>query len=116
MSNSDKDSIPLETTCAAVKELLDTRIDFLLLDCREPDEHELVKIDGSTLLPMGQLSDRLGELESHRQRHIIVHCHHGVRSLRVANWLKDQGFIMVQSMAGGIDAWAQEIDPSINRY
>jgi rhodanese-related sulfurtransferase len=110
------DSLPLETDCRTVKSRLDGGEDFLLLDCREADEHALVSIRGAILLPMSQLVDRVGELEPHRQRAIVVHCHHGGRSLRVAAWLRQQGFPLAQSMCGGIDRWAEEIDRSLPRY
>jgi rhodanese-related sulfurtransferase len=106
----------MEIDCRTVKEMLDAGGDFLLLDCRETDEHAKVAIAGATLLPMSEITDRLGELEPHRQRRIVVHCHHGGRSLRVADWLRQQGFAQTQSMTGGIDRWATEIDPSVPRY
>ena len=62
------------------------------------------------------LADRIADLEPHRQREIIIHCHHGGRSLRVANWLRRNGFEGARSMAGGIDQWSLQIDPSIPRY
>lgn len=108
--------IPLEIDCRTVKGLLDKRGDFLLLDCRETDEYQAVCIEGASHIPMTELMARVGELEPHREKHIVVHCHHGGRSLRVTNWLRQQGFAQVQSMAGGIDAWAQEIDLSLPRY
>ena len=108
--------IPLETDCSATKALLDAGGDFLLLDCREPDEHAMVHIEGAKLLPMGELADRVSELEPHREHAIVVHCHHGGRSLRVARWLREQGYPRVQSMAGGVDRWATEIDPQLPRY
>ena len=110
------DQIPLEVTVQDVKSLQESGADFLLLDCREPNEYETAKFEGSTLLPMSEISDRVGELEEHRDSHIIVHCHHGGRSLRVTNWLRGQGFEKVQNMAGGIDQWSQEIDDSVPRY
>jgi rhodanese-related sulfurtransferase len=109
-------SLPIETDCAAVKALLDKSADFLLLDCREEDEYATARIDGALLLPMSELQDRVGELDPHKARHVVVHCHHGGRSLRVAAWLRQQGFPHAQSMAGGIDHWAQSIDPRIPRY
>lgn len=108
--------IPLEIDCRSVKTLLDEGRDFLLLDCREPDEFKTVNIAGASLLPMTELMARVDELEPYRDKSIVVHCHHGGRSLRVTNWLRQQGFASVQSMAGGIDQWAQEIDPSLPRY
>ena len=89
---------------------------FLLLDCREPDEHALTRIEGAVLIPMRTIPERLAELEPRRGDRIVVHCHHGVRSLRVARFLRERGFAAAQSMAGGIEAWALEIDPSLPRY
>jgi rhodanese-related sulfurtransferase len=108
--------LPLEVTCAQVKARLVAQDQFLFVDCREPEEHRLVAIAGTLLIPMSELQNRLSELESHRQADIIVHCHHGGRSLRVANWLRQQGFPKAQSMAGGIDQWAIEIEPGMLRY
>src|SRR5262245_5378692 len=108
--------VPLEISCQAVKAQLDAGDDFLLLDCREQDEHDLVHIRAAMLLPMSQLLDRAAELDSHRGRHVVVLCHHGGRSRRVAKWLRDQGFATAQSLAGGIDQWAAEVDPALPRY
>jgi len=108
--------LPLEITCQATKAKLDAGDDFLLLDCREADEYAVAKIDGARLLPMSEIQQRLAELEPDRQRHIVVHCHHGGRSLRVAQWLRQQGFTSVQSMSGGIDGWSLQIDSSVPRY
>lgn len=108
--------LPIEVDCATVKKRLDAGDDFWFIDCREPGEYETCKIAGATLVPMSQLADRAAELEPHRHREIIVHCHHGGRSLRVANWLRKNGFEKARSMAGGIDQWSLEIDPSVPRY
>ncbi|MFN3151161.1 rhodanese-like domain-containing protein [Bremerella sp.] len=113
---SEETSLPIETTCLDVQELKNQNADFVLLDCREQNEFDLVRIDGSTLIPMSEIQDRIAELEAHRQRHIVVHCHHGGRSMRVTQWLRQQGFPKVQNMAGGIHAWAQDIDPSMPTY
>jgi adenylyltransferase/sulfurtransferase len=114
--SSTSANLPLETDCKSVKAKLDARHVFLLLDCREPDEHQTVNIQGAKLLPMSELMTRVGEIESWKGKEIVVHCHHGGRSLKVTNWLRQQGFPKVQSMAGGIDQWAVEIDPSLPRY
>ena len=87
-----------------------------MLDCREQSEYDAVRIPGATLLPMSQLTTRAAELEPQRGKHIVVHCHHGGRSMRVAQWLRQNGFDQTQSMAGGIHQWAVEIDPSLPTY
>lgn len=108
--------VPLEIDCPSVKSKLDAGDQFLFIDCRETSEYDAVKIEGATLLPMSEMAERVGELEEHRESEIIIHCHHGGRSLRVANWLRQQGFSTAQSMAGGIDVWAVEIEPGMLRY
>lgn len=108
--------IPLEVDCKTVKQKLDSGADFLLLDCREKDEFDTVNIAGAVLVPMSEIQARVGELEGHKGREVIVHCHHGGRSMRVAMWLRGQGFTQAKSMAGGIDDWALTIDPSLVRY
>lgn len=88
----------------------------LLIDCRTPEEHAVARIEGAVLIPMGELAGRLEELEVHRESRIVVHCHRGQRSLRVASFLRGQGFSDVWSLAGGIDAWSTGVDPSVARY
>jgi rhodanese-related sulfurtransferase len=88
----------------------------LVLDCRTAEEYAIAKIEGSVLIPMQELAERLSELEPWRDSPIIVHCHHGVRSLRVTHFLREKGFSQAQSMKGGIDAWSVEVDPSVPRY
>lgn len=109
-------SPPMEIGVQNVKELFDADAKFLLLDCREPDEFEFAKITGSTLIPLSEIANRVDELEPYRDWHVIAYCHHGMRSLRVTRWLRQQGFKNVQNMAGGIEQWAVEVDPSVPRY
>lgn len=106
----------IEITCQAVHQKRQAGETFLFLDCREPDEAAVASIEGTLLIPMSQLAERAGELDAYRDQPVIVHCHHGGRSLRVANWLRKQGFAQAASMAGGIDQWATEIDSAIARY
>jgi rhodanese-related sulfurtransferase len=106
----------LETDCRTVADKLAGGSQFVLVDCREQDEYDLVHIAGAKLIPMSQLADRVGELAPYRDLDLAVHCHHGGRSLRVVQWLREQGFSHARSMAGGIDQWALEIDPSLARY
>lgn len=106
-----------EVTPRQVKAMLGQgREDFLLIDCRTPPEHQLARIDGALLLPLQELGSRLAELEQHADKEIVVFCHHGARSLRMAAALRQQGFESVMSMAGGIDVWALDIDPTMARY
>ena len=108
--------LALEISPSEVKVLLDEQADFFLLDCREAEEHATASIAGATLLPMSGIQERVSELEPQRARHIVVHCHLGGRSMQVTQWLRQQGFDRVQSMAGGIAAWSDEIDPSVPTY
>lgn len=110
------DDLPSEVDVHVVKSLVDRGEDFLLLDCRENDEYALVRIEGSVLVPMSEIVARVDELRAHADRRIVVHCHHGGRSHQVTQWLRQQGFVRAQNMAGGIDAWAVEVDPRLPRY
>ncbi len=88
----------------------------LLLDVRTPMEVETASIDGATVVPMSELDGRVDELAEHQDKKVVVFCHGGVRSLKVTQFLRDQGFDDSWSMAGGIDAWSQRVDPSVPRY
>ncbi|HVJ68193.1 MAG TPA: rhodanese-like domain-containing protein [Caulifigura sp.] len=107
---------PIEIDVTTTKSRLDAGEDLFFVDCREPDEHTTAHIKGATLIPMSRLADRIAEFQPHAQKPIVIHCHHGGRSLRVAMWLRQQGYPQAQSMAGGIDEWAQKIDPAVPRY
>jgi rhodanese-related sulfurtransferase len=107
---------PIEIDVHAVRALREAGEPFLLLDCREPEEHATASIAGAVLIPMAEIPDRLEQLEAHRSGLVVVHCHHGVRSLRVVRWLRARGFPGARSMTGGIDAWSQEIDPGTPGY
>jgi adenylyltransferase/sulfurtransferase len=85
-----------------------------LVDVREPWEWEVTRIAGSRLIPLSALGDRLGELDPTRP--IVAVCHHGVRSLTARELLLAAGFGQVRSLAGGIDAWADQVDPNVVRY
>ena len=103
-----------EITALDLKEELDAGKPILLLDVREQHEHEITQIDGARLIPLGELPDRLGELEDHVE--IVTHCHHGARSLKALEILRAAGFSKVRSLRGGIDAWAVNVDPEMPRY
>ena len=85
----------------------------VLLDVREPWEFAQVHVAGSLHIPMGEIPDRLEELNSGRT--YVVMCHHGGRSQQVAQYLGSQGY-QVANLAGGIDAWAADLDPKLPRY
>ena len=97
----------------AVAGMMKQGSDIQLLDVREPWEHELARIEPASLVPMNELPRRLGSLD--RSRAIVVYCHHGVRSDMAAEWLRSQGY-PARNLAGGIDRWSREVDPSIPRY
>lgn len=110
-------SVPLEVDVSTVRDILTSGSDeVVLLDCREPAEADIAAIRGAILIPMGQIPTAGERLSSLTGKRIIVHCHHGGRSLRVANWLRANGHGDAQSMAGGIDAWSLEIDQTVPRY
>ena len=91
----------------------------ILVDCRRPDEWAVARIEGAVLIPLSELDRRADELEGDnggRSRAVVVHCHHGQRSLRATSTLRAMGFTNVKSMAGGIDLWSVDIDPAVPRY
>ena len=104
-----------EITAEEVKGKLDAGEQFTLLDVREPWEFETAKISGAKLMPMGEVPSRAHQ-ELDPEDHIVVVCHHGVRSMNVTAWLRQQGFEKTQSLRGGIDRWSREIDPSVPVY
>lgn len=103
-----------EITPREARELLASG-DVALLDCRTADELAIASIDGATHVPMHEIEDRLDEIED-LERPIAVICHHGQRSLRVSLMLRAHGFEDAVSVAGGIDLWSRDIDPSVRRY
>lgn len=107
---------PIEISVSEVAELQKQKVEHFFLDCRTPPEYEAAKIDGGKLIPMNEIPARLDEFSTHKDGRVIVYCHIGGRSLQVANWLRQNGFENAQSMAGGIEAWSVEIDPSVPRY
>ena len=113
--------VDFEITPLQLQELLVAHADVrekenpVLLDVREPWEFEAARIEGSVLMPMGDVPGRVFQ-ELDPEAHIVTICHHGVRSLNVAVWLRNQGFEKVQSLSGGINAWSAEVDATVLRY
>ena len=89
---------------------------IFLLDVREADEREIAIIDGAHWIPLGELEDRIDELESVRNEKLVVHCRTGGRSSTAAHKLIELGFTQVENLDGGIDAWSLTVDPSVPRY
>jgi rhodanese-related sulfurtransferase len=106
---NDLEILPLE-----VKQRLDKGEKLLLVDVREPQEYAICHIDGSVLIPMGTIPANLQKLDTDDD--VICFCHHGMRSMDGANWLRAQGVKSAKSMSGGIDRWSVEIDPKVPRY
>ncbi len=108
----------MEIEPTSVKAMMDSKKSFKLVDVREPSEYGICKIEGSILIPLGDVKARdqalLNGLDPADE--IITHCHHGVRSLTAAEILKEMGFTNVKSMSGGIDEWSVQVDKNIARY
>jgi adenylyltransferase/sulfurtransferase len=104
----------LEITPAEVKARLDRGENVVLVDVREPWEYELSRIEGARLVPLGSLSASLQTLPDVDE--VICYCHHGMRSLDAAAWLRFQGIEKAKSMTGGIERWSLDVDPKVPRY
>ncbi|MCH7950126.1 MAG: molybdopterin-synthase adenylyltransferase MoeB [Candidatus Dadabacteria bacterium] len=104
----------LEINIDQFKEIRDNGNNVVVLDVREYHEYDICNIEGSVLIPLGEIADRIDELNEDDE--IIVHCHHGGRSMKATQFLKDKGFKNVKNLAGGIDAWAEKYDPDMPRY
>jgi rhodanese-related sulfurtransferase len=103
-----------ETTPLELRQRQERCEELTILDVREPWERQTASIAPSAHIPMSDIPARLQELDP--EQHIVVYCHHGVRSLLVTDWLRKQGYQKAQSMSGGIDRWSLQIDPGIPRY
>jgi rhodanese-related sulfurtransferase len=110
-------TLPLETGPQDIQRRIDAGEPLVLIDVREPEEFAITRIEGATLIPMRTIPGNLQQLEGKAdEATLIVFCHHGVRSMNVVSWLRQQGVDACQSMAGGIDAWSSLVDPSVPRY
>jgi adenylyltransferase/sulfurtransferase len=106
---------PDEVTVQDMKRALeDPSLGIQVLDVREPDEYEIARINGVPLLPLSQLEQRFTELDPNRRYYL--HCKGGVRSMKALQFLRERGFKYVKSVKGGINAWSEEIDPSVPKY
>jgi len=111
----DPHATPLEITAAEASALRAADpSSIVILDVREPHELAINQIAGATHIPLREIPAQMPTLP--RDRYLLVLCHHGYRSLRVTQFLRDQGFTTVSNIAGGIDAWAAEVDLTMRRY
>jgi adenylyltransferase/sulfurtransferase len=104
----------MEITPRELAQRVQSQADLQLVDVREPFELEICRLDGALHIPLRDLPSRLGELDARRDT--VTICHHGVRSLRAREILRGAGFGSVRSLKGGVDAWAAEVDPAMERY
>ena len=86
----------------------------LLLDVREHWEFEYCFIEGSILIPMGELASRLDELDPTRETILI--CHHGIRSRKMGYYMEQVGFSRITNLDGGVEQWARDVEPTMKRY
>ena len=105
----------LETSVDELKLRLNVSEQPFILDVREPQEFQICRIPGSTLIPLGELASRLGELPN-SDRDIVVHCKSGVRSAKAVRLLRERGFERVRNLKGGILAWIDRVDPTLPKY
>ena len=103
-----------ETDVNELKRKIDAKEDFFLLDVREPNEFQIGRIPGSTLIPLGEVPQRVNEIP--RDKEIVVHCKMGGRSAKAAAFLRQQGYKNVKNLKGGILDWSDKIDPSVPKY
>jgi rhodanese-related sulfurtransferase len=106
--------VDIQISPREVRDLLARNPEVLFVDVREQWEYDAAHIEGSILIPMPEIPSNLARLE--RAEEIVLFCHHGIRSLDAAAWLRTQGVEGARSMAGGIERWSNEIDPSVARY
>ena len=104
----------IEITPREANELLAHSGKILFVDVREKWEHDTSRIEGATLIPLRDVPANLARFEEASE--VVLFCHHGMRSMDAAAWLRSQGVEGARSMAGGIDRWAIEVDPHVPRY
>jgi len=99
-----------------LKSWIDSGQPLLLVDVRQPWEHDTAALPGSVLIPLDQLPASTEKLQPPEGAAVVVYCHHGIRSLSGAAILEHLGFANVVSLKGGIDAWSLHVDPAVPRY
>jgi adenylyltransferase/sulfurtransferase len=109
----DEDAVP-EISPVELKAKLDAGENIFVLDVREPHEFDICRLDGTTLIPLGQLPNRVSELNAADE--IVVHCKSGMRSAKAVEFLQSEGFSKVKNLAGGILAWSDQVDSTVPKY
>src|SRR5437870_3941427 len=109
----DEEAIPT-MSAHELKQKMDAREPFELIDVRETFEYEIARIDGARLIPLGEIAERVNELQ--REDPIVIHCHSGQRSAQAVRLLQQRGFANVYNLEGGIDAWSDQVDPAVPKY
>jgi sulfur-carrier protein adenylyltransferase/sulfurtransferase len=105
-----------EVTPREVKSMMNRNDDFVLIDCRLPNEYQITHIDGAKLIPLQVIGSRMNELTPHKDAKVVVHCRSGKRSMQFAQVLRRSGFTDVKSMAGGILLWNTDVNPGGPQY
>lgn len=105
-----------EVTPRQLKAMIDNGEELVLVDCRTPLEYQTVRFPQGRLIPLQEALSGTEDVEELRGKRVVVHCHHGIRSLQMAMFLRQQGVEGARSLAGGIDLWAIDIDPQMRRY
>lgn len=98
-----------------LKEKLDAKENFLLIDCREQDEYDYCKIEGASLIPLSEFQTRAPK-ELRLEDEIVIYCHHGMRSAQACYYLESLGYNRVFNLSGGIEMWSLQVDSKVKRY
>lgn len=115
-NDAHRNPLPVEISVVETRELIDSGKSLLLIDCRETDEVATCAIEGAVHIPMREIPERISEIEAIDPERLVIHCHHGGRSLNVTAWLRENSFPQAQNMTGGIEQWSLQIDPEVPRY
>ena len=108
------DTTPIAITARELAQRLTTDTPPVVVDVREPAERQAACLPGTLHIPLRELPARLGELDLNAE--IVVHCHHGIRSMQAVQFLRAEGYARAQNLTGGIAAWSREVDPTVPEY
>lgn len=111
---SEKSELPIDLEPQELVNALEKGEPVVLVDCREQWEHEIVRLEDSTLIPLSLIPEHADDFESDAR--VVVYCHHGIRSRYAAALLRQAGVFQARSLRGGIDLWRRQVDPSLANY